>query len=115
MNNALADIVHALFNLACFLFLARFLLQASRADFYNPVSQGIVKMTDPILRPLRLVIKGFSMPFEGHKLEFRAEFFNVINRVNLGNPNTTLTNALFGRITSAGDPRIIQLGLRYAF
>ena len=61
------------------------------------------------------LFKGFSMPFEGHRLEFRAEFFNVINRVNLGNPNTTLTNALFGRITSAGDPRIIQLGLRYAF
>ena len=61
------------------------------------------------------MFKAFPMPFEGHKLEFRAEFFNVINRVNLGNPNTTLTNALFGRITSAGDPRIIQLGLRYSF
>src|SRR5262245_9816337 len=59
MNNALADIVHALFDVACFLFLARFILQASRADFYNPVSQGIVKVTDPLLRPLRLVIKGF--------------------------------------------------------
>lgn len=61
------------------------------------------------------LFKAFAMPFEGHRLEFRAEFFNVINRVNLGNPNTSLTNALFGRITSAGDPRIIQLGLRYAF
>ena len=59
MNNALADIVHALFDVACFLFLARFILQASRADFYNPVSQGIVKVTDPLLRPLRMVIKGF--------------------------------------------------------
>jgi YggT family protein len=59
MNNALADLIHALFNVACFLFLARFILQASRADFYNPVSQGIVKVTDPILRPLRIVIKGF--------------------------------------------------------
>lgn len=59
MNNALADIIHALFDVACFLFLARFILQASRADFYNPVSQGIVKVTDPILRPLRMVIKGF--------------------------------------------------------
>jgi YggT family protein len=59
MNNALADIVHALFDVACFLFLARFILQASRADFYNPVSQGIIKVTDPVLRPLRLVVKGF--------------------------------------------------------
>jgi YggT family protein len=59
MNNVLADLIHALFGVACFLFLARFILQASRADFYNPVSQGIVKATDPILRPLRIVIKGF--------------------------------------------------------
>ena len=69
--------------------------------------------------PLNLdlsMFKAFLMPFaEGHRLEFRGEFFNAINRVNLGNPNTTLTNALFGRVTSAGDPRIIQLGLRYSF
>jgi hypothetical protein len=62
------------------------------------------------------LFKAFPIPFaEGHRLEFRGEFFNAINRVNLGNPNTSLTNALFGRITSAGDPRIIQLGLRYSF
>ena len=62
------------------------------------------------------MFKAFPMPFaESHRLEFRAEFFNAINRVNLGNPNTSLTNALFGRVTSAGDPRIIQLGLRYSF
>ena len=62
------------------------------------------------------VFKAFPMPFsERHKLEFRGEIFNAFNRVNLGNPNTNLTNSLFGRITSASDPRIIQLGLRYSF
>ncbi len=60
--------------------------------------------------------KSFVMPkFEGHKLEFRAEFFNLFNRANLGNPNTARINALFGRITTANDPRIVQLGLRYSF
>ncbi|MBL8294709.1 MAG: TonB-dependent receptor, partial [Bryobacterales bacterium] len=60
--------------------------------------------------------KSFQMPWsEGHKLEFRGEFFNLLNRPNLGNPNTARINALFGRITSAGEPRIVQLGLRYAF
>jgi hypothetical protein len=60
--------------------------------------------------------KSFQMPWsEGHKLEFRAEFFNLLNHTNLGNPNTARINALFGRITSAGAPRIVQLGLRYAF
>ena len=62
------------------------------------------------------LFKAFVMPYsEKHRLEFRAEFFNALNRVNLGNPNTNLTNSLFGRITSASDPRIIQLGLRYSF
>jgi hypothetical protein len=60
--------------------------------------------------------KRFPMPYsEQHKLEFRAEAFNVFNRVNLNNPNTTRTSSLFGRITSAGEPRILQFGLRYSF
>ncbi len=60
--------------------------------------------------------KNVRMPWrESHKLEFRAEFFNLFNKTNLGNPNTARINALFGRITSAGGPRIVQLGLRYAF
>jgi len=60
--------------------------------------------------------KNFVLPWsEGHKIEFRGEFFNLFNRANFGNPNTTRINALFGRITSAGDPRIVQLGLRYSF
>lgn len=60
--------------------------------------------------------KRFPMPFsENHKLEFRGEFFNLINRVNLGNPTMARINANFGRITSAGEPRIVQLGLRYPF
>jgi hypothetical protein len=60
--------------------------------------------------------KRFPMPYsEQHKLEFRAEAFNAFNRVNLNNPNTTRTSSLFGRITSAGEPRILQFGLRYSF
>jgi hypothetical protein len=62
------------------------------------------------------LFKNFSMPYsEQHKIEFRAEFFNSLNRVNLGNPTTSFASTLFGRITGAGDPRILQLGLRYAF
>jgi hypothetical protein len=56
------------------------------------------------------------MPFsDRHRAEFRAEFFNALNRVNLGNPNSNYTSSLFGRVTGANDPRIIQLGLRYSF
>jgi len=59
MNEALHFLVSFLLQAACFLFLLRFLLQACRVDFYNPISQGIVKVTDPVLRPLRLALPGF--------------------------------------------------------
>jgi outer membrane receptor protein involved in Fe transport len=52
---------------------------------------------------------------EGHRLQFRMETFNVLNRVNLGNPNGNRNAAAFGRITSAGPPRVIQLALKYQF
>lgn len=38
--------------------LLRFLLQTARADFYNPISQLLVKLTNPILIPLRRLIPG---------------------------------------------------------
>ena len=60
------------------------------------------------------LVKNFQLR-ERVRLQFRGEFFNLFNRVNLGNPNTSRSSSLFGRITSAGDPRILQLGLRYSF
>lgn len=52
---------------------------------------------------------------ENQTLEFRAEVFNLPNRVNLGNPVTSLASPNFGRILSADDPRIMQLALKYVF
>ena len=49
------------------------------------------------------------------QLQFRAEAFNVLNRVQLDNPVSALNNSNFGVITSAGDARIIQLALKYTF
>jgi YggT family protein len=40
--------------------LLRFLLQLARADFYNPISQFAVKVTAPILNPMRRVIPGWG-------------------------------------------------------
>ncbi len=49
-------IVNTVGHLLMLALLLRFLLQATRADFYNPVSQALVKMTAPLLNPLRRVI-----------------------------------------------------------
>jgi len=48
-------------------------------------------------------------------LQFRAEFFNFFNNVNFGSPNTNISSAQVGRITSAGDPRILQFALKVLF
>jgi hypothetical protein len=66
----------------------------------------------------------FNIDFSAHKsfhfterwrLEYRAEFFNVLNHANFNNPNTSVSASSFGRITSARDPRIIQMALKLYF
>lgn len=52
-------LIRTLFGLYIAVVLIRFLLQWARADFYNPISQFIVRVTSPVLRPLRQVIPGY--------------------------------------------------------
>jgi YggT family protein len=59
MNDVLFYVVQFLLQFAAFLFVARFLLQVCRVDFYNPISQGIVKATDVVLKPVRIVLPGY--------------------------------------------------------
>lgn len=62
------------------------------------------------------ILKTFAI-YEQHRLQFRAEFFNVFNKVVFGAPATNVAApASFGRISSqANEPRHIQLGLKYFF
>jgi hypothetical protein len=60
------------------------------------------------------LVRGFRIGGE-RQVQFRAEAFNVFNRVNLSNPVSALNSPNFGLITSAGDARIIQLALKYTF
>jgi YggT family protein len=53
-----ALIVEVVFGLYILAVLLRFLFQLSRADFYNPISQFLVALTNPLLRPLRRIIPG---------------------------------------------------------
>ncbi len=61
--------------------------------------------------------KNFPMWRESN-LQFRAEFFNLFNNVNLANPNATLTSPSFGKISALytnASPRVIQFALKLSF
>ncbi|WP_293265575.1 YggT family protein [Neptunomonas sp.] len=49
-------IIRTLGELFIFILLMRFLLQLARADYYNPISQSIVRLTQPILLPLQKIL-----------------------------------------------------------
>lgn len=53
---AIYYIVETLLSLALFVFLARLLLQLTRVDFRNPISQAVVRLTNPVILPLRRVL-----------------------------------------------------------
>lgn len=52
---------------------------------------------------------------EGIRLQFRSEFFNILNHTNFGFPNQQSNNAAFGTITTTYPPRQIQFGLKLLF
>jgi hypothetical protein len=64
------------------------------------------------------ITKGFQFG-EKAKLDFRAEAFNVFNRVRFGTGSLQLQSSTFGRLTSSGDllnsPRQLQVALKLTF
>ncbi|MBI3774026.1 MAG: YggT family protein [Gammaproteobacteria bacterium] len=63
-GNAGVFLINTVFGLYILIVMLRFLLQLVRGDFYNPVSQFLVKATSPVLVPLRSVIPGlFGIDF----------------------------------------------------
>jgi YggT family protein len=59
-SDAATLLIQTLFGLYILVVLLRFLLQLVRADFYNPISQFIVKATQPPLGLVRRLIPGFG-------------------------------------------------------
>lgn len=60
LSTAAVYILQTLGSLYLLIVLLRFVLQLVRADFYNPISQFVVKATKPLLNPLRRLIPGFG-------------------------------------------------------
>ena len=74
---------------------------------------------DPIVGPGYVdtdlsAFKRFALMRESDLL-FRGEIYNLFNNVNLSNPNGTVGNGNYGKITGSGAPRIVQFALKFEF
>ena len=73
-------------------------------------------LRNPAFFNLDLTLQKAFPIVELRRLQLRADFFNLFNNVHLNPPGSNLSSTnTFGKITSAGDPRIIQLALRFEF
>jgi hypothetical protein len=62
------------------------------------------------------VAKSFPLPWEGHRIQFRAEAYNAFNNVNFIQPSLYLSDpSIFGEYQSTMPPREMQFALRYEF
>jgi hypothetical protein len=103
------DKVKKYFNTAAFTTNALGTYGNTRRNFligpgYQNVDFSLVRM---------FPLKGHYL--DGSSLQFRAESFNLLNRPNFSNPNATVSSSAAGTITSASDPRILQLALKMSF
>lgn len=92
LSNAAVFLISTVFNLYIFVVMLRFLMQWVRADFYNPVSQFVVKITNPPLRPLRRIIPGLA----------GMDLASVVLLIALQVVDLMLINLAVGRVSSAG-------------
>ncbi len=79
LGNTLTFVIEFVAGLYILVVLLRFLLQYLRADFYNPLSQFIVKATQPLLRPMRRFIPGYSgFDLSALVLMLALQFFEIL-------------------------------------
>ena len=81
--------------------------------FYGNAGTGIIR--GPALINIDMSLHKEFAVREGRGLEFRAEFFNVLNHTNFTSVSTNYGAGTFGQVTAAADPRIIELVLRARF
>jgi hypothetical protein len=101
-----ADRINAYFNPAAY--AANAIGTFGTAPRNHNIGPGLATLDAAIVKtiPIR----------ERYRVQFRSEFFNALNRPNFNNPFATQNNlARLGRLESAGDPRIIQLALKFQF
>lgn len=85
----------------------------TQAGQFGNAGRNIVRGPDFANVDLALV-RDFDITGQ-NRLQFRAEVFNALNRANFGLPVADLNNPNFGRILSAGSPRLMQFALKWMF
>jgi len=101
-----AQLVQQWFNTAAFVFPGNGVLgNASKSPGIGP---GFANFDTSLLKDFHITEKRF--------VQFRSQFYNLLNRPNFANPNGSRGNAAFGQISSTlNSGRFIQLSLRFLF
>jgi hypothetical protein len=93
------------FDTSCFAVSAPYTFgSAGRYLFSGP---GAINLDLALMKHFRLA--------ESKTLEFRAESFDFPNHANFNTPNKTIPSSVFGTISGAANPRIMQLALKFVF
>lgn len=90
--------------------------QIAAGDFFGNAGANILRLPGMVNFDIS-ILKSFAVT-EHVRAQFRTEFFNFTNTPFLGGPGSlglTVGTPTFGKITAAGDPRIVQLGLKVVF
>jgi len=103
-NRSRDELLAAYYNAAAFAIPANGTLGTSPRNFL--IGPGSKNVDLSLFRTLRVRNVG---------IQARLEAFNAFNFVNFGNPRANIGAANPGRIDTAGDPRIMQVGFRMTF
>ncbi len=95
------------FNTSAFAAAAPFAMGSTPRALDSPRGPGFASVDFAVVR--EIAFSGTST------LQLRAEFFNLLNRVNFNLPNTNFLSGEFGQVTSAGEPRRVQFGVKLYF
>ena len=103
------------FDTSCF--TNEFLIADNNNGIFRFGNSGRSILTGPGIQNFDFsLLKDFHIT-ESKKLQFRAEAFNALNHANFGADGviTTVNDSRFGRVTSASEPRDVQIALKFIF
>lgn len=92
LQEALMYLIRTLFDLYLFVLIIRFILSWVRADYFNPITQLAVRLTNPIVKPFRRVLPNFhGIEFSSLMLIFVINLikFTIVAVMSSGIPNVT--------------------------